>query len=59
MDTEVLDKLYLEWSQFTSARNQREIHALEVLRSVRFTEKRPLGKALKKAVRDIITDLEC
>lgn len=25
--TETLDKLYLEWSQFTSARNAREIDA--------------------------------
>lgn len=26
-DTETLDKLYLEWSQFTSARTAREIAA--------------------------------
>lgn len=25
MQTETLDKLYLEWSQFTQARNRREI----------------------------------
>lgn len=25
MDTETLDRLYLEWSQFTRARNAREI----------------------------------
>lgn len=27
METETLDKLYLEWSQFTKARNKREIEA--------------------------------
>lgn len=31
MESETLDKLYLEWSQFTSARTAREIEALAVL----------------------------
>ena len=30
METETLDKLYLEWSQFTAARNAREIRAKEI-----------------------------
>jgi hypothetical protein len=30
-DTETLDKLYLEWSQFTQARNRREIEMMELL----------------------------
>lgn len=30
--TETLDKLYLEWSQFTKARNAREIEAMTVLK---------------------------
>jgi hypothetical protein len=32
MDTETLDKLYLEWSQFTKARNLREIAMEKALR---------------------------
>jgi len=31
METETLDKLYLEWSQFTKARTAREIHLLDVI----------------------------
>lgn len=31
METETLDKLYLEWSQFTTARTRREIRLLRVL----------------------------
>ena len=32
METETLDKLNLEWSQFTKARNAREIEAMAVLK---------------------------
>lgn len=31
MSTETIDKLYLEWSQFTKARNAREIAASKAL----------------------------
>lgn len=31
MNTETLDKLYLEWAQFTKARNRREVEALALL----------------------------
>lgn len=31
MDTETLDKLYLEWSQFTKARNSRELRLVAEL----------------------------
>ena len=31
METETLDKLYLEWSQFTSARTHREIAMQRVI----------------------------
>lgn len=31
MQTETLDKLYLEWSNFTRARNAREIEAAKVI----------------------------
>jgi hypothetical protein len=34
MATETLDRLYLEWSQFTKARTQREILMIEALKSV-------------------------
>lgn len=30
-ETETIDKLYLEWSQFTSARTKREIDAIRAL----------------------------
>lgn len=33
-DTTVLDKLYLEWSQFTSARTERELNAESGLRRI-------------------------
>lgn len=33
--TETLDKLYLEWSQFTEARNSREITAVNLIGSAR------------------------
>lgn len=33
MTTETLDKLYLEWSQFTSARTGREIKMLAALKA--------------------------
>ncbi len=32
--TETLDRLYLEWSQFTKARTAREIEMLAVLRHI-------------------------
>jgi hypothetical protein len=31
MNTETLDRLYLEWSQFTSARTKRELDAIRAL----------------------------
>lgn len=35
MDTETLDKLYLEWSQFTQARNRRELIMTDALNRIR------------------------
>jgi hypothetical protein len=34
MDTETLDKLYLEWSQFTRARTAREITLVKALEEI-------------------------
>lgn len=34
-ETETLDKLYLEWSQFTKARNHREIAVREQAKNLR------------------------
>ena len=34
-NTETLDKLYLEWAQFTSARTWREIDMAAMLRTLR------------------------
>lgn len=33
-ETETLDKLYLEWSQFTKAQTAKEIKLKEALRSI-------------------------
>ena len=48
MDTETLDKLYLEWSQFTKARTEREMWAavnlqalLEVVQSIAIEHNEP------------------
>lgn len=35
MNTETLDKLYLEWSQFTKARTIREIKAINALKRIK------------------------
>lgn len=35
MTTETLDKLYLEWSQFTGARTSRELMLIEALKLAR------------------------
>lgn len=34
-DTATLDQFYLEWSQFTNARNHREVHAKKEIDLVR------------------------
>ena len=34
METEILDKLYLEWSQFTKARTQRELKLMSSMRKI-------------------------
>jgi hypothetical protein len=34
MTTETLDKLYLEWSQFTNARTAREIGLLDFIKNI-------------------------
>lgn len=35
MNTETLDKLYLEWSQFTRARTKRELYLVNLLQRIR------------------------
>jgi len=34
MQTETLDRLYLEWSQFTKARTERELHLEKLIREI-------------------------
>jgi len=46
--TETLDKLYLEWSQFTDARNARELAALDLLRGLKFRHALRLKPGEKK-----------
>lgn len=35
MNTETLDKLYLEWSQFTTAKTRREVYLESTLQNIR------------------------
>jgi hypothetical protein len=58
MDTETLDKLYLEWSQFTKARTAREIAMEKVLE--RYAEddaSSDRGRAARDAL--ALTSTEC
>ena len=57
MTTETLDKLYLEWSQFTKARNRREIRAVEMLRAIRFEYARKLKPKTKRDINILIDEL--
>lgn len=34
METETLDKIYLEWSQFTNARTNRELKLIDALNQI-------------------------
>ena len=44
METETLDKIYLEWSQFTQARTEREIRYEKLLlRAINACEAVPFG----------------
>lgn len=60
MDTETLDKLYLEWSQFTKATTARELRAIAAIER-RFPEtldpnlvhSQDMGEALLAAYRDL------
>ena len=56
-DTETLDKLYLEWSQFTDARNKRELAALDLLQGIKFRHGLKLKPDEKKAINTLITQL--
>ena len=56
-DTETLDKLYLEWSQFTDARTSREIRALDLLQGIKFRHAVRLKADEKKEINRLITDL--
>ena len=57
-DTETLDKLYLEWSQFTAARNSRELAALDLLRGIKFRFALKLKPDEKKKLKLMIEQLE-
>jgi hypothetical protein len=56
METEILDKLYLEWSQFTNARTHRERKMFDCIRwlnsMIESGEKHT--PASYKAVRDVL-----
>ncbi len=54
-DTETLDKLYLEWSQFTSARTRREIDALALLEWL--DRRGGLGFDTHSRIKSVVTDL--
>lgn len=48
MDTETLDKLYLEWSQFTEARTAREIRLVAAVLWLSDHEPKLVDIAVKK-----------
>jgi hypothetical protein len=54
-DTETLDKLYLEWSNFTNARNAREIEALAFLEWL--DRKGGMGRDVHERIKKLITML--
>jgi hypothetical protein len=54
--TATLDKLYLEWSQFTSARTAREIEALALLS--RLDREGGLGLGVHQQIKAMIERLE-
>ena len=54
-ETETLNKLYLEWSQFTGARNSREIEALALLEWL--DRRGGLGPDTHARIKAVISDL--
>jgi hypothetical protein len=54
-NTETLDKLYLEWSQFTKARTKRELFLIDTLQRIR--EKAEQGETVPSAyIRQLTTN---
>lgn len=49
MDTETLDKLYLEWSQFTKAETAREMKLRRALREIAESNPNKFDDPLKHA----------
>lgn len=54
MTTETLDKLYLEWSQLTKARNAREIAMAAALKSIADWRAVNLSGEYEHGLRDVI-----
>ena len=58
MDTETLDKLYLEWSQFTKAKTKHEIYLESTLNNaLHMCETRTLGDVMS-FLRAVCKDLK-
>lgn len=57
METETLDKLYLEWSQITKARTSREIRYERSLRSIADWHKVNISGEHDGGLRDIIKSI--
>lgn len=55
METETLDKMYLEWSQFTRARTAREVDTLALLH--RLDRRGGLGHATHEEIQAVIIKL--
>ena len=56
-ETETLDKLYLEWSQFTNARTSRELSARDLLKDIEFAYRNKLKSSDKKRIQQVTADL--
>ena len=57
METETLDKMYLEWSQFTKARTAREIAMGQALKSIAGWKAVNLNGEYEHGLRDIIRSI--
>lgn len=58
-ETETLDKLYLEWSQFTKARTSREIAMADMLdRCEWWFTTHPEGKSMSDNIRTLFANID-
>ncbi|RWD00136.1 MAG: hypothetical protein EOS58_30615 [Mesorhizobium sp.] len=58
-ETETLDKIYLEWSQFTKARTSRELAMADMLdRCEWWLSTHPEGREMQKAIHALFVEID-